>query len=113
MVLLEVFGSFFEGSYAVVRVVKRLLWIGDRPEWAKSVGLWLLRIITLGFASALIGLCGMCVDIVGRSAVPGEAVWQWLAEGSIDLFLIGNSTVVVVMAIMTGQSVVDTFRGIR
>jgi hypothetical protein len=71
MVLLEIFLPCVEGSYAVMRVVKRLLWIGDTPEWAKSVGLWLLRIMTFGFAAALIGLCGMCVDILGRSAVPG------------------------------------------
>jgi hypothetical protein len=38
---------------------------------------------------------------------------ETLCSGSVDLFLIGNGTVVVVMAIMTDQSVVDTFRGIR
>ena len=113
MVSLEISLTWLEGRRAVVRVVKRFLWIGDTPEWAKSVGLCLLRIMTFGFAAALLGLCGMCVDILGRSAVPGQAVWQWLAEGCVDLFLIGNGTVVVVMASMTGQSVVDTFRGIR
>jgi hypothetical protein len=94
-------------------MIKRFLWIGDTPEWAKAVGLWLLRIVTFGFAAAVVGLCGMGIGILGRWLVPGQAAWQWLGEGSIDLFLIGNGTVVLVMAVMTGQSVVDTFRGIR
>lgn len=113
MVLLEIFLTWVEGRYADVRMIKRFLWIGYTPEWAKSVGLWLLRVMTFGFAAAVVGLCGMCMGILGRWLVPGHAVWQWLGEESVGLFLIGNGTVVLVMAIMTGQSVVDTFRGIR